>query len=95
MFKKKNDQRKKKIFGQNRINFTKKGKNGKEAEKITLVWESMLKLLLYFYLNKLYIRLYCVLLYLKQSLKVIDLIMQKFIICPILVHHPQFSLSAR
>ena len=37
MFKKKMTKKKKKIFGQNRINFTKKGKNGKEAEKRTLV----------------------------------------------------------
>ena len=54
-------QPKKWIFDQNNTNLG-------EKTEVTLVWESVLKLLLYIYLNKVYITLYCAVLYLKQSL---------------------------
>ena len=54
----KKSQPKKWNFDQNWINFTRKDKNGKQTEQVTLVWESMLKFFLCLS-NKLYIRLYC------------------------------------
>ena len=53
-------QPKKWIFDQNKINLG-------EKTEVTLFWENILKLLLYTYSNKLYIR-YSPVLYLKQSL---------------------------
>ena len=53
-------QPKKWIFDQNKINLG-------EKTEVTLVWENILKLLLYTYSNKLYIR-YSPVFYLKQSL---------------------------
>ena len=48
-------------FGQNKTNL------GVKTD-VTLVWEIILKLLLSIYSNKLHIKIYCVVLYLKQSL---------------------------